>query len=186
VGYLSLLAFGVSVPVLLHIPDPRYWIGVVPVAYAGVAIAAEALLQLTMPRWVRAAIILATVVWLIRPMPWSRLDNQPALRAARAALVERSNPIIAGVFPEPWVAFIRRGQAQARNFEEIAKTPEWSLAGLDFVVVDQSLRQSKLWRDEPLKFAPLESPEYRCVFQQGALALYVSRRTTAILRATSD
>ena len=179
VGYLSVLASSASVSILLHIPDPRYWIGSVPIVYAGVAIALEALLQLSLPRWLRTATIFGALAWLLWPMPWSQLDNQPAIRAARAALVGRNQPTFVGTFPEPWVAFVRRGEARAEGIERIARNPDWSLEGIDLVIVDDSLQQSRIWKENAPKFAVLESPQFQCVFRQGTLALFVSQRSRA-------
>jgi hypothetical protein len=172
VGTLSLLASAPSVSILLLIPEPRYWIGVVPLLYACVAVATEALWSLKLPSRLRKLAVLAACIWLISPMPWSRNSNQADIHAARDALAPRSHPVIGAIFPEPWVAFATRGAAEGRDFEKLSHNPDWSLEGMDLVVVDDSLRGSKIWRDHPSRFAVLQSPAYCRVHTRGSLELY--------------
>ena len=173
-GYLVLLAAAPCVALLLLIADPRYWIGVVPLLYAGVAVALEAL-WLGLPRTpLRNALAAALCCALFWPMPWQRQDNKPALLAARAALVERSHPTIAAVFAVPWLAYARLGRAEGRDVLDPRVGFDWNAFDIDLLVVDPVLRQSAAFKDNAQLRAKLASPAFARVFADDRFELYVS------------
>ncbi len=143
---LLILCSAASVSLLLHIPDPRYWITCAPLLLFGVCWSISGLFRPLPPR--RAVAVVAVLgLWFTFPLFLGHAGNQDVLRAMRRAPGARSSvPQIAGLYPLAYgtYAFGLRYRAVTVGDVDVDRI---RTAGYDFVVIDSYLRNSAFWQE---------------------------------------
>jgi len=144
---LLCLAAAASVSLVLHIPDPRYWMSCIPVLFLWIAWSVDGLFGWLGCRRGQGAVAAMALLWFMHPIFPGEPTNQELMRRIRALKPSSGPAVIAGLHPLAYGTY-----AFVTDYEAVT-VKEFSVAHLqagryDFVVVDSYFRNSSFWARE--------------------------------------
>mgnify|MGYP000035333963 FL=1 len=181
---LLCLGAAASVSLLLHIPDPRYWMSCIPVLFLWIAWSMDGLFSWLTCRRAEAVVSILSALWFMHPIFPGKPSNQELMRRMRALDPVGGPAVIAGLHPLAYGTYPFTTDYEAVTVKELS-VAQLEAGRYDFVVVDSYLRGSSFWAREATTMdrferdpAAFDYQEVGRTLDKYATTVYVHRRNT--------